>query len=179
MVTLSSKIETHVFADDGTVPNNRLPLVLYRGALGAEGDLAARCEAMFDRNGWPGAWRNGIYGHHHYHSNAHEVLGIARGWARVRLGGENGATVELNAGDVVVIPAGVAHKRESASSDLLVIGSYPRGQRPDICRADTAFHDKSMANVAKVALPGSDPVTGEAGPLLDCWREASNVVHGH
>ncbi|HWD58356.1 MAG TPA: cupin domain-containing protein [Stellaceae bacterium] len=169
-MTQAPMIETHVFADDGTVPNNALPLVLYRGALGAEGDLASRCEETFDRNGWPGAWRNGIYGHHHYHSTAHEVLGIARGSARVRLGGENGATVELRQGDVVVIPAGVAHKRESATSDLLVVGSYPKGQQPDICRAEPGSHDRSAGNVARVALPACDPVTGEAGPLLDCWR---------
>jgi len=174
-MTLSPDIETHLFADDGTVPNNELPLVLYRGVLGNEGDLAARCEALFNANGWPGPWRNGIYGHHHYHSTAHEVLGIARGNARVRLGGEQGAIVELRAGDVVVIPAGVAHKREAASGDLLVIGSYPRGQRPDICRADAASHDKSAANVARVALPVSDPVTGRADPLIDCWREAGSL----
>jgi uncharacterized protein YjlB len=171
----SPSIETHFFADDGTVPNNRLPLVLYRGGLGHEGDLVARCEKMFEANGWPGAWRNGIYGHHHYHSTAHEVLGIARGSARVRLGGENGATVELCEGDVVVIPAGVAHKRESASADLLVIGSYPSGQRPDICRAEAGAHDKSAANVAQVALPQSDPVTGRADPLIDCWRAAGSL----
>jgi uncharacterized protein YjlB len=169
-------VETHFFAGDGTVPNNpTLPLVLYRGALGDEGDLAARCEDMFAANGWPNPWRNGIYGHHHYHSTAHEVLGIARGSARVTLGGENGATVELRTGDVVVIPAGVAHKRESATADLLVIGSYPQGQRPDICRADTASHDASAANVARVALPACDPVTGEAGPLLDCWRSKGSL----
>ncbi|MBV9553845.1 MAG: cupin domain-containing protein [Alphaproteobacteria bacterium] len=175
-MTLASNVETHFFADDGIVPNNpTLPLVLYRGALGEEGDLAARCEAMFDANGWPGAWRNGIYAHHHYHSTAHEVLGIARGSARVRLGGENGATVELRTGDVVVIPAGVAHKRKSATSDLLVIGSYPTGQRPDICQAEAAAHDRSAANVARVPLPASDPVTGDAGPLLDCWRAAGSL----
>src|SRR4029077_10670895 len=117
------KVEAHRFADDGTVPNNSLPLVVYRGALAESGDRAAACGAMFARNGWPGAWRNGIYGHHHYHSTAHEVLGIAAGNARVRLGGDAGETVELRAGDVVVIPVGVAHKRESASADLLVIGS--------------------------------------------------------
>jgi uncharacterized protein YjlB len=171
----SPSIETHFFADDGTVPNNRLPLVLYRGGLGHEGDLAARCEKMFEANGWPGAWRNGIYGHHHYHSTAHEVLGIARGSARVRLGGEGGQTIELRAGDVVVIPAGVAHKRESASADLLVIGSYPKGQAPDICRAEEAAHDKAAVNVARVALPASDPVTGGAAPLLDCWRPAGSL----
>ena len=119
----SLQVETYHFADDGVVPNNPLPLVVYRGVLAEGGDRASACEAMFARNGWPGAWRNGIYGHHHYHSTAHEVLGIAAGNARVRLGGEGGQTVELRAGDVAVIPAGVAHKRESASADLLVIGS--------------------------------------------------------
>src|SRR5262245_48603087 len=122
-------VETYRFADDGVVPNSRLPVVVYRAALPASGDRAAQCEAMFARNGWPDAWRNGIYGHHHFHSTAHEVLGIARGQARVRLGGEGGETVEIAAGDVVVIPAGVAHKREVASADLLVIGAYPAGRR--------------------------------------------------
>ncbi|HVC53639.1 MAG TPA: cupin domain-containing protein [Stellaceae bacterium] len=164
------QVETYAFADDGIVPNNALPLVVYRGALGEGGDRAARCVALFSRNGWPDPWRNGIYGHHHYHSTAHEVLGIAAGSARVRLGGEHGQSVVLNAGDVVVIPAGVAHKREAASADLVVIGAYPRGQNPDICRAESAHHDRSAANVAAVPLPGADPVTGAAAPLLDCWQ---------
>ena len=80
-------VETYCFADDGVVPNSRLPLVVYRGALPAGSDRAAACERMFAENGWPDAWRNGIYPHHHYHSTAHEVLGIARGLAQVRLGG--------------------------------------------------------------------------------------------
>jgi len=162
-------VETYRFADDGIVPNNKLPLVLYRGALPDGGDRAAACEEMFSRNGWPDSWRNGIYPHHHYHSTAHEVLGIARGHARVRLGGESGHSVELRAGDVVVIPAGVAHKREAASADLLVIGAYPRGQNPDICRAEPGRRDRALANIAAVPLPDADPVTGRAAPLLDCW----------
>jgi len=166
----TAKIETYRFDDDGVVPNSRLPLVVYRGAIPPGDDLAAACEVMFSRNGWPDAWRNGIYGHHHYHSTAHEVLGIARGTARVRLGGESGQTVELAAGDVVVIPAGVAHKREAASGDLLVIGAYPQGQHPDMCRAEAGQHDRAAANIADVKLPGADPVTGSAEPLLACWR---------
>jgi uncharacterized protein YjlB len=166
-------VETLSFADDGTVPNNMLPLVVYRGALGTEGDRASRCEAMFAANGWPDSWRNGIYAHHHYHSTAHEVLGIAEGSARVRLGGEHGQSVELRAGDVVVIPAGVAHKREAASGDLLVIGSYPKGQNPDICRAEPGAHDKAAGNIARVPLPGADPVTGRADPLLEVWSMVS------
>jgi uncharacterized protein YjlB len=166
----SPQVEIHRFADDGIVPNNRLPLVVYRGALGEGGDRAARCEALFSSNGWPDPWRNGIYGHHHYHSTAHEVLGIAAGSARVRLGGENGQSVELRAGDVVVIPAGVAHKREAASADLLVIGAYPRGQRPDICRAEAGERAEAVAAIAAVPLPAADPVTGAAAPLLAVWR---------
>jgi uncharacterized protein YjlB len=166
-------IETYRFADDGTVPNNpALPLVVYRGALAESSDRAADCERLFARNGWPDAWRNGIYAHHHYHSTAHEVLGIAAGTARVRLGGEAGQSVELRAGDVVVIPAGVAHKRESASPDLLVIGAYPRGQNPDLCRAEAAAHDRALGHIAAVPLPGADPVTGRPDPLLECWRGA-------
>jgi uncharacterized protein YjlB len=166
-------IETYRFADDGTVPNNTLPLVVYRGALPDCGDRAAFCEAMLARNLWPGSWRNGIHPYHHYHSTAHEVLGIARGNARVRLGGDNGRSLELREGDVVVIPAGVAHKREAASGDLLVIGSYPRGQRPDIYRAEPARHDRAADAIAAVRLPECDPVTGEAAPLLECWSPGS------
>ena len=88
----------------------------------------------------------------------------------MRLGGESGQSVELRAGDVVVIPAGVAHKRESATSDLLVIGSYPRGQSPDHCRAEPGIHDAAIGRIARVPLPAADPVTGGAGPLLECWR---------
>ncbi|WP_250123845.1 cupin domain-containing protein [Chroococcidiopsis sp. CCMEE 29] len=65
---------------------------------------------------------------HHYHSTAHEVLGISRGKAAVRLGGDaRGQTFEVRAGDVIIIPAGVAHKNLDSSSDFLVVGAYPLG----------------------------------------------------
>ena len=163
--------ETHVFADDGVFPNSRLPVLIYRGVLATPN--AAAFEQMFEANGWSSSWRNGLFSVHHYHSTAHEVLGIAAGSARVRLGGENGAVVELRAGDVVVIPAGVAHKREAASADLLVIGAYPKGQSPDMCRADEGAHDKAAANVAAVPMPAADPVTGRLDPLLECWSKNS------
>ena len=112
-------VETYRFADDGVVTNNPvLPLVVYRRALAEGGDRAAACERLFAQNGWPDAWRNGIYPHHHYHSTAHEVLGIAAGNARVRLGGENGQTVELHAGDVVATPAGITTTSPARNSTV-------------------------------------------------------------
>jgi len=164
-------IEDYLFADNDGVPNNpSLPLIVYRGALKTAGDAATSCIALFDRNGWTGAWTNGVYSHHHYHSSAHEVLGIAAGWVRVRLGGEAGEMVELRAGDVVVIPAGVAHKNEGASSDLLVVGAYPRGQRPDMCRPGAADDNRALVRIAAVPLPAGDPLFGPSGPLLERWR---------
>lgn len=75
------------------IPNSPLPLLIYRGVVAAENaDPAAAFERLFAGNGWVGAWRNGIYGFPHYHTTAHEVLGIARGWAQVRFGGERPMT---------------------------------------------------------------------------------------
>src|SRR3954452_20314885 len=102
--------DTFVFADDGLIPNSRLPLIVRRGAVTPDAsDPAFAFERTFARNGWTGAWRDGIYDYHHYHSTAHEVLGIASGSATVRFGGEGGETVGLTVGDVAVIPAGVGH----------------------------------------------------------------------
>lgn len=166
------KPETYRFMAGGGVPNNpRFPLLVYRDVLETEGnDPAKSCEQLFTRHHWPAAWRNGIYDYHHYHTTAHEVLGIVRGEARVRFGGPDGRTVQVRAGDVVVIPAGVAHKNEGASTDLLVVGAYPKGQDWDICPAKLDERDCASANIAEVPLPEADPVYGSDGPLIAAWR---------
>ena len=147
-----------------------LPLILYRGAIAAEGKASAKTfEQLFARNGWPGAWRNGIYPYHHFHATAHEVLGIAAGRATVRIGGPEGSVVEVRAGDVVVIPAGVSHCNEGSSEDLLVVGSYPRGQHPDINKGTPGEDAKLRDKIGKVTLPAADPVHGAEGPLLRHW----------
>ena len=157
------------FADDGRIPNNpRLALVHYHAVLD-DGDMAAAFEEAFARHGWGGAWRDGIYGYHHYHSAAHEALGIARGRARVRLGGEGGVTVEVQAGDMIVIPAGVGHKNEGSSSDLLVVGAYPEGQEPDLCTGQPEEHARAVENIGSVRLPTADPLYGRNGPLIREW----------
>jgi uncharacterized protein YjlB len=168
--------ETLRFDDDGRIPNSRLPLLVYREALAHEqSDLApgSGFERLFARNGWRGSWRDGIYPFHHFHSTSHEVLGVARGRARVRFGGENGTSLELAAGDVVVIPAGVGHKNEGSSPDFLVVGAYPEGRDWDVRRGDPAEREEVTANLASVPLPGADPVHGPGGPLAAIWGDAA------
>jgi uncharacterized protein YjlB len=150
------------FEDDGIIPNNqRLRALLYRGAL-KEAD-ALDFKQRFEENGWSNSWQNGIFDYHHFHSNAHEVLGIARGWVKVRLGGANGQSVRIEKGDVVVLPAGTGHKCEARSGDLLVVGAYDGGRDWDICRGATQDKKKVRSNITSVPDPERDPVTGARG----------------
>ena len=169
----SRKPNSFRFKDDGIVPNNpKLPFILYRGpvSLADDRDPAAVFEELFARNGWRDSWRNGIYDYVHYHARTHEVLGVARGHARVRFGGERGKALHLKAGDVVVLPAGTGHQRLAASKNLLVVGAYPPFGSYDECRACTADHDRALTTIPKVALPPKDPVYGRDGPLTRLWR---------
>lgn len=159
----------------GPFPNHpRLPVLIYRGAFALPKDpsaAAARIERTFEDNAWSGGWRNGIYGFHHFHSNSHEVLGCYSGSARVELGGPTGPVVDIERGDVVVLPAGTAHRKQSASSDFRIVGAYPGGQSYDTRRGDPAERLEVERRIASVPLPAADPVYGASGPLFLHWGE--------
>lgn len=154
------KAERLDFADDGVIPNNpRLGVRIYREVTDAA-DRAASFESLFAENGWTNSWRNGLYDFHHFHSNAHEVLGVAAGFVETTLGGEQGRTLRLEAGDAVVLPAGTGHKCETASEDILIVGAYAEGRGWDLRRGAPNEKEEVRRNIASVPDPLRDPVTG-------------------
>jgi uncharacterized protein YjlB len=166
---------TLLFAAGDTPNNPRLPLVLYRRAVevAGAGDPAALFEDLFARNGWAGSWRNGVFGFRHYHPAGHEVLGIASGRVEVEFGGSAGQRIELAAGDVAILPAGVGHMGTGASRDLLVVGAYPALNDSAPARPGELAEAEALARIARVPVPDKDPVHGAAGPLMRLW---SSVV---
>ena len=158
--------ETLTLGPNGWVPNNAaLPVLVYRLVVPV-GDPDA-IEATFRQNDWRPEWRDGVYPYHHYHSTAHEALACTGGSAELMLGGEGGRQVRVEAGDLLVLPAGTGHCRVKASDDFLLVGAYPQGQDWDICRqaADAA----TLVRIAAVPLPGTDPIEGREGPLRRLW----------
>jgi uncharacterized protein YjlB len=163
--------DLYSFEAAGGFPNSLLPVLVYHDVGDAR--TAGACEELFARNGWLGAWVDGIFSFHHFHSTAHEVLGIVDGTASVILGGPSGRRLEVARGDVLVLPAGTGHFNAGSSADFLVVGAYPNGMRWDLRRGDPAELDEVVANIAAVPLPAADPVDGPGGTLAEIWRAAS------
>jgi uncharacterized protein YjlB len=171
-VIKNPKPATFVFEDDGLVPNNVLPFVVYKGAIDVGRSSPEKAiEDLFGANGWgQDMWRNGVYDFLHYHSTVHEALGIARGHARVRFGGDSGKEFELDAGDVAVLPAGTGHQCLRASEDFSVVGAYPAGAKMQVTRPTLENHAAALRTIPEVILPDSDPVLGRDGPLVRLWQ---------
>ena len=142
-------------------------MLIYRNVDAARD--ATDCETLFATNGWLGAWRDGIFAFHHFHSTAHEVPGIVAGTAKVTLGGPGGTTFEVARGDVLVLPAGTGHRNAGAIGDLLVVGAYPDGIDWDIRRGHPTKHDRVLANIRTVGVPRADPVGGREVALTELW----------
>ena len=129
-------------------------------------DLIERC---FQKNEWPPAWRNGLYDIHHYHSTAHEALGVYSGWVRGCFGGPGGIVQTASAGDVIIIPAGVSHQNVEQSANFRVVGAYPEGQPWNMKYGKPGERPRVDKEIKQVTLPRKDPVYGAGGPLLNIW----------
>ena len=163
---------SHYVLENGNFPNNQqLPLVIYKQVLGKADVTPELFEEMFTDHSWPAAWRDGLFTFHHYHSSAHEALGIYSGWVEACFGGPGGLVLKAQAGDVIVIPAGVSHCNTGQSSDFQVVGAYPRGQVWDMMYGKSGERPAVDKVISDVPLPEADPVTGGAGELKRIWTE--------
>jgi uncharacterized protein YjlB len=160
--------ETRRFDADGGIPNSPLPVLVYHGVN--EGHSASACRRLFAANGWTGAWVDGIFSFHHFHSTAHEVLGVVAGRAAVVLGGPAGERLEVRSGDVIVLPAGTSHQNDGSSGDFAVVGAYPEGTTWDLRHGDPHELADVLRNIAAVPLPILDPVQGAGGALTTIWH---------
>jgi uncharacterized protein YjlB len=157
------------FKDDGKIPNSKLPLLLYRNAFSeSNSEGATWLENRFAENNWTNSWRNGVYPFHHYHSTSHEVLGIYSGTALLHLGGEQGQKIEVKAGDIIIIPAGVGHKNLD-SNNLGVVGAYPDGRSWDLNRGLEGERPQTDKNIAALPVPLTDPLQGKGAGLTKIW----------
>lgn len=172
----AADVLTFRFQDAGAFPNHpTLPVLVYKRArspadAGGTEALAGWFEQIWPQHGWHPAWRYGVYDFPHYHSTAHEALGVYRGHASLRLGDHVGVTLVVEAGDLIVLPAGTAHQNLGASSDFHVVGGYPVGQTADLLRGKPGERPAADARIAHVPLPSGDPLFGATGPLAKHWK---------
>ncbi len=165
------KIINKILEDDGTFPNSDLPVLIYKNALELPEDAPHIIEDLFLKNNWSNSWRNGIYDYHHYHSITHEVLGVYEGSTMVELGGAKGLTLFIEKGDIIIIPAGVAHRNVTPDSKFKCVGAYPEGKDYDIKKGDPEDRPGADKNIKKVPLPKNDPLSGSEGPLTSFWKK--------
>jgi uncharacterized protein YjlB len=174
-INAKPEIVQHYLIENDHFPNNPyLPLLIYKNVFNFSEDKDAEMiEEVFAQNEWTNSWRNGIYDYHHYHSNTHEVLGVYSGHCIVQFGGDHGVTKELRTGDVVIIPAGVAHKK-IAGEKFKCVGAYPNGKDYNIHVGKPGEKEETKKEIAMVTIPDADPVLGEDGPLRHYWSKETH-----
>jgi uncharacterized protein YjlB len=161
--------------DNGRFPNSSLPVIFYKSVLHVSSLFPARdIIKLFASNNWKNSWKDGVYTYHHYHSNSHEVLGFYKGSTTLRLGGDDGVEIVVGKGDVLIIPAGVAHQNLQNETDVSCVGAYTDGISYDIKLGISGERPQTDENIAKVELPICDPVFGQLGELHSLWK--SNLV---
>lgn len=170
------RLDEYIIKDNGIFPNSNLPVLHYKQALPLPLLFAgSKVKTLFQKNGWTNNWKAGIYPYHHYHSNTHEAMAVISGQTLLLLGGENGIMLTLKKGDVIVIPAGVAHKNLGKENNITCIGGYPDGKDFDMNYGAIGERVRAEKMIAQVPLPVSGPVCGKEDPLLSVWNPLKAV----
>ncbi|PPA69869.1 cupin domain-containing protein [Jeotgalibacillus proteolyticus] len=164
---MTADVTLYPFEDDGSIPNNQqLSVLVYEGAFKDNPDSI---EKTFNENNWGNSWVGGVHDFHHYHSNTHEVLGVQSGSAMLQIGGEEGKMINIEAGDVLVLPAGTGHRNMKATEDFRIVGAYPEGAEYNMRTGEPGERPDVLEEIWHVPLPDTDPVYGKDGPLLSNW----------
>jgi hypothetical protein len=134
-----------------------------------------------------------IFDYTHFHSNPHEVLGIAKGAVTLVLGGETGRRFRLKAGDMLILPAGIGYRRVGGDDGLKVVGAYPRGlahldMKPERSNAlgvmRTVSKNLCLTGEGEVELRAASGFRFDPDPALvtlndtltDCQAQASSCI---
>jgi uncharacterized protein YjlB len=158
---------------NGSFPNNAdLPVLHYVNVINIKLLFAGlRVRQLFRRNGWTNNWKAGIFEYDHYHSNTHEAMAILKGKTTLLLGGRGGKKLQVAAGDVVIIPAGVAHCNLGKENDVVCIGGYPQGKDFDIKYGHPGERPQADRNIENLGIPQKDPVFGDTNGLIRYWKD--------
>ena len=167
----SPDIQRFRLKDDGKFPNSKLQVILYKGILHLPSLFPAPVvRQLLRKNNWRNFWKSGIYEYHHYHSNTHEVMTVIKGKTTLQIGGPKGKKITIEKGDVLIIPAGVAHKNLKRENDVTCIGAYPNGKKYDMNYGKEEERRKADKHILKVKLPLKDPVFGKEGGIKKFWK---------
>lgn len=166
---MKPKFEKYYFEDDGAIPNSHLPVIVYRQVTDAK-DKSDWFENTFKENGWTNNWHDVILRYDHFHSTTHEVLGVGEGTVSLRIGAEKGISIEVSAGDVLILPAGVGHSAISEHMNYEIVGGYPNGRDWDLLTGTEDERKTALPLIKKLLIPAKDPVFGAEGELLRLWE---------
>lgn len=124
---------------------------------------------LFNGCNWTNHWIGSVETAHHYHCNTHEVLGVIKGSTTLMLGGDSGQRLDIQQGDVLVIPAGVAHRNLGSEDEVLCVGAYPAGRGYDMNYGTSGERPLVDRNIGSVPIPDTDPVYGREVGLVKIW----------
>lgn len=173
------KTEIYASKPGERIPNSRFPLLVHRNAI-PEGGIEA-VTTRFRTNGWSNNWHYpGVYTYAHFHSTTHECLGCARGWIdfKLSIGPEGWTQLRVNAGDVILMPAGISHEDVGHSDDNIMCGGYPDGRDWDNVQPEflsQELYQQACKRIMMLPIPDRDPVTGET---IDLWLDAPSSTEG-
>lgn len=165
-------VNSFLLHDDGIFPNNSsLPVIHYKQIFSIPSFFAAQAiKKHFASHGWTKSWKGTVHHVNHYHSKTHLVLGAYHGRAELIIGGNSGTNVWFEAGDVLIIPAGVAHKKLDPKAQISCVAAYPEGREVDLQVGARSERPAADHSIQLVPLPKKDPVFGADGELMFHWK---------